>query len=395
MKTFVYYSLPAHGHTNPTLPIFKELVAKGHTVLYYSLPEFKEKIERTGAIFRLYPEGMQLDPRVSKNVSLFGKQLVKVADEITDSLIAEIKNDQIDCIIYDSFSLWGKTTSTFLHIPAVVFYTTIAFNERVLPNFLPAYVSVFANGLFAIPNLISGYNHYKRIAKKYGFRAESFNNAMFNTEQCNIVFTSQYFQPGSAQFDKTFHFIGPSIDTRHDAKKMFAEIPSNKKIIYISVGTIFNDNLQFFITCIKAFEHSDYFVILSLGHRFTVKDLPYVPPNFLVQNSVPQLEVLKKADIFISHGGMNSINESLYYGVPLILVPQMVEQHINALRVKKLGAGIIVPRNYVTSEKLRSTVGQVLEDKKFAVNALKIRQTLHDAGGYKKAVDILLQFISP
>lgn len=394
MKTFVYFSLPAHGHTNPTLPVIKELIAKGHRVVYYSLPEFKDKIESTGSQFRSYPKEMRLDPRVSKNVSLFAKQLIKVADEITDTLIQEIKDDRVDCIIYDSFSLWGKTTAAYLHIPAVTLYTTIAFNEQVLPKYLPAYFSIFTRGLFTIPNIVSGYNHYKRLAKKYGFRAESFNNAMFNTEPCNIVFTSKYFQPVSIQFDKTFHFVGPSIADRHEKVEVLDVIPQTKKIVYISVGTIFNDNINFFIQCIKAFEYSEYFVVMSIGQRFTIDDFPYIPNNFLILNNVPQLEMLQRTDVFISHGGMNSISESLYYGVPMVLVPQMVEQHINALRVKQLGAGIIVTKRLVTANKLINSVNKVINEAKYKENALQIKQSLHEAGGYKKAASVLINYIS-
>jgi len=78
-------------------------------------------------------------------------------------------------------------------------------------------------------------------------------------------------------------------------------------------------------------------VIMSVGRNIQIESLGLVPDNFLVENFVPQLEVLKRADVFITHGGMNSLNEALYFGVPVIVVPQQVEQAFNMRRLKKLG----------------------------------------------------------
>src|SRR2546423_1983193 len=101
------------------------------------------------------------------------------------------------------------------------------------------------------------------------------------------------------------------------------------------MGSIFNDNISFYRDCISLFKKTDYQIIISLGHRLSVKDLPEVPKNVIVKNHMPQLEILQKADLFITHAGMNSINESLYYGVPMILIPQMYEQAFNSFRVQE------------------------------------------------------------
>ncbi|MCV5706991.1 UDP-glucosyltransferase, partial [Escherichia coli] len=79
---------------------------------------------------------------------------------------------------------------------------------------------------------------------------------------------------------------------------------------------------------------------LSVGKHIDTNQLKNVPPNFKVYNYVPQLEVLKQANLFITHGGMNSSSESLYFGVPMIVIPVMGDQPIVAQRIEDLKAGI-------------------------------------------------------
>jgi MGT family glycosyltransferase len=145
--------------------------------------------------------------------------------------------------------------------------------------------------------------------------------------------------------------------------------------------------------CIDIFAKTDYQIIISIGHRFSEKDLPSIPSNIIVKNHIPQLEVLQKADLFISHAGMNSINESLYNGVPMILIPQMYEQDFNAFRVQQLGAGVYIKPREVTEEALISNVDKVINTKSYYLNAKKIGKTLKDAGGYQKAADEISNYL--
>lgn len=122
----------------------------------------------------------------------------------------------------------------------------------------------------------------------------------------------------------------------------------NKKIIYISLGTIYNSSLEFYENCFKAFKDMDVEVVMSIGKKIDINTFKDIPSNFIVRNYVPQLEILKYADIFITHGGMNSTNEGLYYELPLVLIPQSVDQPFVANRVAKLGAGIVLKKDEIT-----------------------------------------------
>jgi UDP:flavonoid glycosyltransferase YjiC (YdhE family) len=106
---------------------------------------------------------------------------------------------------------------------------------------------------------------------------------------------------------------------------------------------------------------------------------------------------LQCADAFITHGGMNSVHEGLYYGVPEIVVPHQMEQLLNAVRVKTVGAGILLgekaPYGRVTAAELREALDKVLNDDTYRQKANHYGKSLKDAGGYQKAVELIEEFV--
>ena len=157
------------------------------------------------------------------------------------------------------------------------------------------------------------------------------------------------------------------------------------------MGTVNNRMLKLYQNCIKAFGDSEYDVIMSVGDLTYMEELGKIPANFTVKNRVDQIGVLQRADIFISHCGMNSVNESLYYSVPLVCCPQTAEQGGVARRVEELGAGVQLKN--VSVRQLRSAVETVLADEKYKENAGKIAESFRKSGGAVKAADAILKVI--
>ena len=167
----------------------------------------------------------------------------------------------------------------------------------------------------------------------------------------------------------------------------------NKKVIYASLGTVANANLDFYKNCFEALgSRDDIMVVMSIGNRINIEDLGTIPKNFKVFNYVPQLKLLKKVDLFITHGGMNSSSEGLYNGVPLIVVPQFGDQPLVARRVAELGAGIPLIGS-ATPKDIENAVNQILSNKSFKENAEKIGESLKSCGGYKKAADLIHEML--
>lgn len=172
----------------------------------------------------------------------------------------------------------------------------------------------------------------------------------------------------------------------------FAEI-QEEKLIYISLGTVSSNNaLDIYHICFEALENTEYSVIMSIGRQTNIEALGSIPANFTVKNYVPQIDLLQKTKLFITHGGMNSTSEALYYGVPLIVIPTGKDQPMIAQRVSELGSGIRLSLDGLTSTQFSEAVSTVFANEDFRLKAVEIGQSFQKAGGYKQAVDEIGKF---
>lgn len=124
-----------------------------------------------------------------------------------------------------------------------------------------------------------------------------------------------------------------------------------------------------------------------MGDQVNVEALGNLPESIFAYPSVDQIAVLQKADVFLTHCGMNSASEGLYFGVPLVMLPQTTEQGGVAARVSRLGAGVYLRKT--TPEAIRTSVEGVMKDPSYRENAVKIADSFRAAGGAKAAVDCI------
>ncbi|MGD6783109.1 MULTISPECIES: nucleotide disphospho-sugar-binding domain-containing protein [Bacillus cereus group] len=162
--------------------------------------------------------------------------------------------------------------------------------------------------------------------------------------------------------------------------------------LHISMGTIINNQPEFYQKCFVGLKDLNAKVVLSIGKQLIVEQLGDIPDNFIVGNYLPQLDILRQADVFISHCGMNSTSESLYFEVPLVMLPFINDQHTIAERVYELGAGFMLNIQQLSAEDLKHAVNEVLQHSIYKENAKKISQSFREAGGYIKAVDEIVTF---
>jgi MGT family glycosyltransferase len=391
MSRVLFINGNVHGHINPTLALTEELVKRGEDIWYFSTDEFKDKIIKTGARFVSYGQVLQdflasYKPTGNHPFYTLMEFMVKM-DRIVISLILEMtKGVGFNYIIHDSMFGGGNILSKLLKIPAVCSSTAFAMEKLPLPpHMLERSFHPQLGGVFDAAEETAGI---------FGIEPPGLMDIFFKKEGLNIVYTSRYFQPNSECFDENYTFVGPSISDRNEQLDFPVEELEGKKVIYISLGTINNNFSGFYHMCMDAFGGEDVKVVLSAGKKIDVSTFVDIPDNFIVRNYIPQLEVLKRADVFISHGGLNSVSEALYYNVPVICIPISNDQPMVTKQLVSLGAGIGLKMDEITSDILKESVHKLLLDSRFRLESKKIGDSFRQAGGYKAAADKILACFS-
>ncbi|WP_343348762.1 macrolide family glycosyltransferase [Terrisporobacter petrolearius] len=387
MSKVVFFSIPAHGHTNPTIEVVRGLTSRGHEVWYYSFQEFREKIEGAGANYiscddylpNLRPED---ENKVGKDFSAMIEMIVDTTVALDEKVCKELKEINPDCIVSDSLCCWGKLFANKLGITYICSTTTFAFNQYTAPMMKQSFKEI----MYMVLGMRK-VNKKLELLRSHGYDVKNFVSIIQNDNETNtIVYTSKEFQPMVDTFSDKYYFVGPSV-----ADVMVEKERNARKKIYISLGTVNNKNINFYKNCIEAFKDNDIDVIMSVGNNTEISQLGNIPKNFKVENKLNQLEVLQEVNGFISHCGMNSVNESLYYGVPLILFPQQSEQKMICRRVAELGAGFVLKND--KPQNIREAVLEVINNSKYEENAQKLSNSFKNAGGAVKAVDAILHLI--
>ena len=387
MSKIVFFCIPAHGHTNPTLGVVRELVSRGHQVWYYSYNMMREKIESAGATFIScddYDTEQTLNAkdsaRMGKDLAFSTKILVDTTLALDDKVCKEIAELKPDCIVADSMALWGKLAAQKFDIPFVSSTTTFAFNQHSA-KIMKQSIKDMVKMLFSMTKTTK---QVKRLQNK-GYPIKNILDIIGNDDNTHtIVYTSPEFQPCSETFSEKYAFVGPSIRSANE------EIEKKRdKLIYISMGTVNNDMMPFYRACISALRDTDYQVIMSVGNLVSIEDFGELPENISVYSHVDQIAVLKKADVFVSHCGMNSVSESLYFEVPLVMLPQTSEQKGVAERVSQLGAGIKLDKS--DGAAVLSAINKILSVDTYKQNAKKIAEGFKNSSGAKGAADKIIK----
>jgi hypothetical protein len=389
--------IPAHGHTNPTLPVLKELVARGHHVLYYNAESFRAKVAPTGVDFHPYPEPMPTEREVSEALhDLIHASLMmsQISERLTPFALEEVAGERPDLILYDSIAMWGYIAARTHHIPHICFLTHFVLDGSQRSIGFGTLARFLWTALPHIPTLV---RWKKRMAQQYG---KDVAGGLTEYGDLNIVFTSREFHPENTFVDDRFRFVGPSIDpaTRDgELTTELATLADDRLLVYISLGTINHLDIAFYDSAFKAFADYPAQFVLSVGKNTDIAQLGTIPANFIVRRYVPQLEILQRADAFITHGGMNSVHEGLYYGVPEVVVPHQMEQLLNGKRVAETGVGVLLGDQYpygrVTADELRTALDAVLNNPTYRHYARQFGESLKAAGGYLRAVEEIEAFV--
>jgi MGT family glycosyltransferase len=400
MAKYVFLNVPARGHVNPTLAVAQELVRRGQKVSYYLTEEFRDVVEATGAVFEPYESKLKDMPAMPSSFSSTAdgptgrvgpRFMLEDLQYVPPQVIDRIRAEQPDAIVYDFMCVWAKTVIDELQVPAIITRATYASNEHF---------SLMEHMRASMQNRPGGREMMERMKAYMEAQGPGMANlltsifsAFSRVEQLNIIFMPREFQPAADTFDDRYLFVGPSILPRHEATDFpFDRLSLEQPLLYISLGSIFTNQPEFYKQCFAAFADQDWQVVLSIGKQTDLAALGPVPENFLLSPYVPQLEILPRTQLFVTHAGTNSVMESLYFGVPMVLIPQQPEQQLHAQRVVDMGLGVMLEKETVNATSLREAVGRVAHNPRYRERTQHMQQSMRTAGGYQRAADAIMEF---
>jgi MGT family glycosyltransferase len=397
MPRALFLGLPLHGHVPPSLPLVRALVDRGEEVVYVSSDVFADRVRQAGATHLTYraPALADLKP-MSERTEQIAWFLMQAVQDVLVHDMEGFRAARPDYVITDSVAPWGQWVAQLLGVPVVTSVATLAINRHVL-----AFAASRGSRPKSVPLAFSKITHVikaaalgRRLRRTYGVQGTGIMGLIAGRSDLNIVYTSREFQPCADSFDDRFLFIGPSIGLRRESDGSPGEEVAAMGVTYISLGTLFNADPAFYRICFDAFRDQDVPVLMSVGSSVPADSLGTPPANVTVTPWVPQLDVLQRAAVFVSHGGMNSVSESLYHGVPMVVVPQMGEQEVIAKQVAALGAGLFLDKKDVTADRLREAVDRVRRDGSFRERAAHIGRSFEPAGGAVRGAEAILAYIA-
>ncbi|MFI6743537.1 macrolide family glycosyltransferase [Nonomuraea sp. NPDC050451] len=388
MSTVAFLNIAMHGHVNPTLPIVAELVRRGHSVTYHTSPAFSEEVEATGATACLYPGGDQPLPDPPVPLTMLDG-LARTAVALLPAVLSDLRRIRPDLIVHGSACPWGAVAARELGVPAAATFTTFAFN-RYAPSPTRLSWDLLAAATARPRNARSYLRSRWELSRNYDTRGLPLLDLANVHEPLNLVFTSRAFQLGVDAFDRSYRFVGPSLGARPPDPSFPADRLQGP-VLYASLGTVVDADPQLLRNFATALAPLGGTVVISTG-RTDPAALGPLPANVLARRFVPQLQVLDRAALFVTHGGMNSVNEAMHAGVPMLVVPHGADQPLVARRVVELGAGLSIRARDAEAGPVNALARRLLDEPRFRAAAATLQAAQHEAGGYPRAADELERY---
>ncbi len=188
-----------------------------------------------------------------------------------------------------------------------------------------------------------------------------------------------------------FHYAGPFHDDRGREPVSFPwEKLNGKALIYASLGTLVNGLNNVYGTILEAVgEFPEMQVVLSVGSNVDPGDLGPIPSNTIVVRIAPQIELLKRAALCITHAGLNTALEALAQGVPMVAIPIAYDQPGVAARIAYHGVGEFVEIGNLTARNLSELIVKVTTNPKYRDKARWFKKIIANTRGLDIAADII------
>lgn len=384
------FSIAAHGHVNPSIEVIRELVARGHRVSYAIPAAFAEKIAETGATPVVYRSTLPTDD----DPEAWGTELIdnlepflNDAVQVLPQLAAAFEGDEPDLVLHDITSYPAPVLAHRWGVPAV----------SLSPNLVAweGYEEEVAEPMFAgLKSSERGQAYYARFA---AWLTENGLDGQIERLQSrprrSLVLIPRALQPHADRVDTSVHtFVGACQGDRSATQGTWDRpaAAEGRNLLLVSLGSAFTRQPAFYRACVEAFgDLPDWYVVLQIGKSTDEAELGEIPANVEVHRWVPQLDILRQADAFITHAGAGGSQEGLATGTPMVAVPQAVDQFGNADMLVSLGVARHVPMAEADAATLREAVLALVSDPAVAARCAAVRAETAAEGGTRQAADLI------
>ncbi|MBF9134860.1 glycosyltransferase [Plantactinospora sp. S1510] len=398
------------GHLSPMSTLGRELLRRGHQVTLFSLPDagpkpyvagfefvpFGEREFPPGSLARFSEEQGRLSGLAA--IRFIVRAYVREVEVLLRDLPPLLSQHRMDGLLVDQVHGAANTVAERLDIPVVNVCNALALNaEPAVPPFMTSW-PYRASPLGRLRNLV-GYRVIDRVIGpvvqavndrrvEWGMRpVRGFNDG--GSDLAQITQQPAFFDFPRRELPDCFHYTGPFHDDGSSEPTSFPwDMLDDRPLIYASMGTLQNRLPRIFHTIASACAGLDAQLVIALGSREMEPpvDLPGRP---IVVAYAPQLELLERASLVITHAGINTALESLAHGVPTVAIPVANDQPGVAARLRYLGVGEFVPVHRVNASRLRAAIDKVLDEPAYRTNARRYQRQIAEVDGLGRAADIV------
>jgi zeaxanthin glucosyltransferase len=391
------------GHLNPMTALARALQARNHEVVFlYSssaggLPavpgpeddHIKEMVRDVSAL--------QGDDVLNRAVRVVLAQ----TETILKSLPAMVRSNRVDALILDTVQRYAELGAMNLDIPYIHVSAALHFDysgytpplyrgwtHEATPQAMAKNREMIAQITEIVGQASSQVREY---AERAGLKVDWADLSSTVSKRAWISQTPAAFDFESSHWPSQFHHTGPFHDGKGRDKLDFPwERLTGDPMVYASMGTIVNGRADVFRTIVAALaKHRDLQLVLSIGNQIDPEQIGSAPSNAIIVRQAPQLELLKKASVCITHAGLNTVLESLAQGVPQVAIPVGLDQPGVAARIAYRRTGVVTSLDKLTVSHLSSLITEVLTNSIFRDNARKLQKAIAAANGLSVAADLI------
>jgi zeaxanthin glucosyltransferase len=399
------------GHLNPMTTLGYELKRRGHRVTLFGVLDAQTKTLAAGLEFwaigeEEFPAGASTE-HFKQLGELSGlaafRYTITWFQKITTIILQEapsaIKTAGVELLLIDQTSFGGGTVADFLELPFISVCCALMLNQETGVPPINTSWPYHPAGWAQLRNQL-GHKLAELVAKPIlgtvaEYRREWKLPPHLHPDDAYSQLAQLCQQPAEFEFprrhlSKCFHFNGPYYNSASREPTAFPfEKLTGQPLIYASMGTLQNRLDWVFKNIAEACVGLDVQLVIALGGGSCPESLPDLPGAPLVVGYAPQLELLQKATLTITHAGMNTAVESLSNGVPMVAIPIANDQPGVAARIAWTGAGEVMPLSKLSGSKLQAAVKRLLTEDSYKKNAVRLQTAIRHAGGASRAADIV------